>query len=876
MLKKLEATCSRDPQDFYLGFKDALFPIAEEEFKILQGEITLNDNCHLWGLKQSALADAFVDASFKAAIWFHNLLHEDKLREQDIPLALVAQGSYGREELSFLSDVDIQIVSRFADRSEFPEAIKDVILHFEYLFVFQEVYPAPRITSYSRVDISEKDMAPEAIISFIPMMQNRFITGDPLVYSEFISAVKTASLLNEDKIIEHCSQQKSYYELQNTVFEQEPNIKEEMRRLYWALCLVRLRHHLNATNQHELLHELYANDILNPGAFKKIQRAFNFLSKIRYLLHCCQKGAHRDVLSYEVRDIIAEGMGYEVRAFFQEYFFKAVYPLKRYSRNLFWESMVADAYWVESLSDTFGVNAEGQIIFKAAPEEFKPETSLWIFKIFTWVAEKNYHLSYPVTRAIEVHLDEMGPLFLGGELSPEIQGCFQTVITAPYFARALRLMHEFRLLGECYIREFKDITGMLQDIYVHKFPTDMHILSALDALNNLQVADKQDPFLVDLLDTVRCRTTLNLSVLLHDIGKGAKMEGQNEELIGAKLIPGILKHLGYGDQEEVIHNVAFLVEKHLTMWDLMLLDPEDDDTFDMVWDLVNQEPELLKMLVLLTYADRGGTKIKMSKTQIEQLKLFYQFTLHHKKRSSVPADIKLQFLEMVRLPTDLRSQMEIYSDFIQSSETFTAEMLFKPEEPSELIVCAKDSPKLLYGIAAVLAFNHLEIVEASVQTLQDNVFDVFKVTRVNGEYIDHSDFYFIQTQVRRDLRQIFIEHIPLSEIYKGRSFIQDEQSRIKDVKLKIKVIGRAVKIATHEVFGNFLMETKAFADSNMEIQRAVMQHHQGTAVNIFYVRDQDVEKILSNQESFATLMRGLLSRLIDSPASLLEEPAEVV
>ena len=44
------------------------------------------------------------------------------------------------------------------------------------------------------------------------------------------------------------------------------------------------------------------------------------------------------------------------------------------------------------------------------------------------------------------------------------------------------------------------------------------------------------------------------------------------------------------------------------MHDLLLLDPEEDDTYDMIWDLVNHDVERLKMLLLLTYSDRGALK----------------------------------------------------------------------------------------------------------------------------------------------------------------------------------------------------------------------------------------------------------------------------
>ena len=159
-------------------------------------------------------------------------------------------------------------------------------------------------------------------------------------------------------------------------------------------------------------------------------------------------------------------------------------------------------------------------------------------------------------------------------------------------------MHEFEILENFLIPEFKNLRGLLQDIYVHKFPTDAHILSALDALNELEFRNTADPFLTELYHSQRDKTALKLAVLLHDIGKGVKVDGQNEEIVGARLIPKILKNLGYSNKSKRIDEVAFLVEKHLTLYDLMLLDPEADDTYDMVLDLVNHDKEKLKMLVL--------------------------------------------------------------------------------------------------------------------------------------------------------------------------------------------------------------------------------------------------------------------------------------
>jgi UTP:GlnB (protein PII) uridylyltransferase len=413
---------------------------------------------------------------------------------------------------------------------------------------------------------------------------------------------------------------------------------------------------------------------------------------------------------------------------------------------------------------------------------------------------------------------------------------------------------------------------MLQDIYVHKFPTDVHILSALDVLNGLEFRDTADPFLAELYHSQKDKTALKLAVLLHDIGKGFKVGDQNEEIVGARLIPKILEKLGYDDKQKRVEDIVFLVEKHLTMYDLMLLDPEADDTYDMVLDLVNHDKERLKMLVLLTHADRGGTKMNMSATQIQQLKLFYQYTLHHKTRESVPNSIKLEFLKMVRLPRELQSQLEFYFKFHQSKKPFMAEMLFNPDQPSDLIVCTQDTQGFLYKVSAVLAYNQLDIVQANIQTMKDKVFDVFKVINSSGEPIDYGDFFFIHNRIQEDLQKVFIEKQPLSTVFNGRIFGNNiENTRFQNIKLKMKIIGRSVKLATHNLPGTFMMETKVFADANMECQKAVLHTHQGTASNVFYLRPKDVSEILNHEDHFIKTFTNALTPLLTGKSIFLQE-----
>ncbi len=862
-----------DPQKIYLEFKSRVEPVIERETLALEQQIRETDNCHLLLLKRTALVDTVVQAAFTRAIEIHNQGQGKKLSATEIPVAIVARGGYGREEMYLRSDVDLEIVTSPGKAHQ--HATAKIIKHFEYLLVFQDLFSTPASSCHSEPGSLDQDLSEDNFDKFFSLLENRFIAGSPLVYAEFKGALKTARLIQGDNILKHCFRHKTYYDVQNTVFRQEPNVKEEMRRLYWALSLVRIRRDFETSNQFELLDELYAMKILSPPAFKNMKNALNFLSRVRMLLHCLQKGAHRDVLSFEVRDEIARSMGFDLKTLYKEYFYHAGYPLKRYSRNLFWESMTADTRKVKNLSEYFALNAEGQIIFDKNHERLFAEKPQWIYRILSWVAEKNYYLSYPVTRSIENQVDQMEPMFLDPLVREEIRENFKKIIRGRYFSKALRLLHEFGLLGGYNIPEFKNICGLLQDIYVHKFPTDMHILSALDALNSLENDPEADPFLVGLYQTVKDKTALKLSVLLHDLGKGAKKGDQNEELVGARMVPGILQHLGYSGKPRRVTDVAFLVEKHLTIYDLMLLDPEADDTYDMVWDLIDQDSERLKMLVLLTFADRAGTKMKMSPSQIQQLKMFYQYTLYHKKHTQVPSSIRREFMQMVRLPRDMQAQLEVYYEFARSPRQFAAELVFKPDQPSELIVCAKDTHGLLFRISTALAYNRLNIVDANIQTWKDNAFDVFRVLDSSGKPIDHANFFFLQKQIMDDLHHIFVDLKAPAEVFRGRTLVlPSKQDEHKEVKLKINLIGRSIKLATHDLFGTFMMETKVFSEYNLEIQRAVLHSHQGTASNIFYIRPEDVEKFIQKQGQFSQTLKEALQNLLQSSSTLLDEAEE--
>ncbi len=858
-------------KNFCLEYKSRIKDFIDQRVLAHKKELEESDNTHLILLKQTGLVDVVVQHSFSVAVWFYNRAHSAALKESEVPLCIAARGGYGREETFFSSDVDLQLLAPPLPEDGSLDCVRQIMDHFNYLFTYQDIFPTASAAGFCEVGMEETidvgDMA-----RFYGMMEGRYVAGDLGIFNQFKSAVKTASLMHKEKILSHCLENRLYFDVANTVFQQEPNIKEELRRLYWALSLTRLRQGRDTLNQFELLYELYQDEIISGAAFKHLQKSLNFLCRMRLFLHGHQPVAQKDLLSYEVREKIAQSMGFELFAFYREYFYNVAYPLKRYSRNLFWESMVYDNKPTRTLAEPFAVNKGNQIICKTDPGKVLEERPVFLFKIFVWVAERGCYLSYPVIRAIERNVDQVCPVFMNPVEKKEIETHFHNIIRGKFFARALRLLHEFGLLSNFYIPEFKNLCGLLQDIYVHVFPTDVHILAALDQLNGLDLDPDANPFLSQLYQSVKDKTAMKLSVLLHDIGKGMKKAGENEELVGSRLIPSILDQLGLADKRKRVDDVAFLVQKHLQMRDLMMLDPEEDETYEMIWDLVNQDPERLKMLILLTFADRGGTKMKMSASQIDQLKLFYQQTLHRRKRSKVPLAVKSEFIKMARLPRNLQFQLEVFNNFARGGQNVVMDIFFEPDGPSELAVCTRDSRSLLYKMAAVLAFNQLHILEAEIHTLGSKAFDVFKIFDQDGKPLDFSNLFFLKKKVREDLDRLFAQGKSLADVYRGNTLATGKiPGSYNDIKFKLGIIGRAVKLESQDILGNFMMQTHVFSEFNMEIQRAVLHAQHGSASNVFYVRPKDVEWIMQHQETFEIRMQEALGSLFQPGSIFLED-----
>ena len=143
-----------DPQRFYLDFKNCVVPLINTEIQRLEKSLIHTSDSHLLLLKISTLVDTIIQAALNASIWLHNRTLKKKLHPKNIPIAIIARGGYGREEIYFQSNIDVQIISSKGKTEE----IRGIVKHLEYLFVHQNIFQTSTSTCYANIDSLEQEL----------------------------------------------------------------------------------------------------------------------------------------------------------------------------------------------------------------------------------------------------------------------------------------------------------------------------------------------------------------------------------------------------------------------------------------------------------------------------------------------------------------------------------------------------------------------------------------------------------------------------------------------------------------------------------------------------------------------------------------------
>src|SRR5437870_5866623 len=676
------------------------------------------------------------------------------------PFVVIALGGYGRGELHPSSDIDLMVIYD-AELSPYVQRVTQELLYTLWdlgLQIGHSLRSLPDCVAIARTDLASRTS----------MQAARFLAGDRRLLARFRRVLEenvyqrdfeqflAATLAERDQ---------RYRKYGASPYIGEPNIKESaggLRDMHTAMWLAAGKFGTRT------LRELNDKGLITPREQAHTDAALTFLWRVRNELHFLA-GHKNDVLGRDVQPAIARNFGYEgdersldVERFMREYYLHAR-AIHRVSRRLI--ARCQETVTVRGVAERRNrhqaladglVFIDGRLYLADRDSAVFAANPTRLMKVFWHLHRLGCELSVELERAVEESLDLIDDDFRS---SPAVRELFLDICrTWGRVAVTLSEMHELGVLGR-YLPEFGALTCLVQyDVY-HKFSADQHSLLAVEHMEALapgQSAESEGA--AQVFNEVEKPGLLMLGMLLHDIGKA---KGHGHVAKGIPLIRELTQRVGLDAADA--DRVEFLVAHHLMMSHIAQRRDIDDPTTIADFAETVHEPERLRMLYLLTFADMravgpgvltgwqaailhdlylrtlarltGGREEKPNRTQlVERLR---QFVKDDVGLQAVKAHVAMVSDRYVTT-TNVQRMAEHLRLIARLDAAAVATELFHPPAlgSSDLVVVTRDVPGLFALIAGTLAAHGVNIISAQIATRADGIaIDTFQVNDPSGEAV---------------------------------------------------------------------------------------------------------------------------------------------
>ena len=829
------------------------------------------------------LVDSMLQALFRLA-------DADATREglAPSPVVLMALGGYGRGELHPSSDVDIMVIYD-VELVPYVQRVTQEILYTLWdlgLQVGHSLRSVGDCVAMARTDFPSRTS----------MLEARFLAGSRRLFNRF-RRVLSENVYRRDfaQFLETTLAERDarYRKYGGSPYIGEPNIKESaggLRDMHTAMWL-------GATKfRARTLRELSARGVITSREQALADEALTFLWRVRNELHFLA-GHKNDVLSREVQPLIAKNFGYEddetalgVETFMRDYYLHAR-AVHRVSRRLIARCQetlsrrgpAVSRHREEALQDGL-VFLDGRLRLVDPDGRAFAEDPARLMKVFWHMHRLGCELSSDLQRAIEDALELVDDDF---RRSPVVRDLFLGICRQwGRVAPTLREMHEIGLLGR-YLPEFGALTCLVQyDVY-HKFSADQHSLLAVENLEALAPGHSaESEGAAQVFNEIWRPDLLMMGMLLHDIGK-AKGHGHVEK--GIPLIRQLTARLGLPASEA--DAIEFLVAHHLTMSHVaQRRDIDDPKTVEQL-ATTSRDPQWLRMLYLLTYADMKavGPGI-MTPWQAAILWKLYHRALtrltggeperptrtvlaarvggllaHEVSRQTVKGHLAMvsdRYLATTgaeRIAEHLRLVQQL------EGETVATELFHHPDLGlSDFVVVARDQPALFAAIAGTLAANGINIVSAQIHTRGDGVaIDTFQVSDPHGEAVTSVARW---ARTFEDLRAVLALERPVKELLErrggGTGASVEGPPRIT-IDNRLSDSYTVVEVKCPDRVGLLYLITDTLSAAGLDIASARIATEIDKAFDTFYVTDTAGQKVTSE---------GAMSRVREALEEALSKP----
>jgi [protein-PII] uridylyltransferase len=835
LVLQIEDIIEKNGSDFELS---KLFKAFINEYKISLHTLFEKNQGKDFLVKHTKQLDSIISLMYKTILRriFGNYLP----MRASIPIAIVALGSYGREQLCVHSDIDLLIVYEKIDgfKSEL------IIEKFFYLALDAGLKLGHRVHEVSDLfSSSAKDITIRT-----SLMEARFVTGSTLAWHATKKELSKIRLYNQKefilaKVAEAQVRRKKYPP------SMQPNIKESVGGLrdsnfiFWIAQTI-----YGVTTLKDLIGVLYSDE-----EYKEYRVALELLFRIRSALHLISNKQEDRLLLDHIPEV-SRLLGFTNQQKMVTKVLEAQWRISNFTQ-IFVKKMLRP-YIVESQNiPKFrknrlckGIYILDSRVYASYNLPILPLNRL--LEILISLEDKPYHFDAGF-------LNQFTYTKISYPLKAKTYILIKDLFKKQHLYSFLKLFYDAGVLHHLF-HSFKKVLHLPQFDGYHHYPVDIHSIKCVEALENIE-----EPFIKKLYDEFSSDEKLMLKIvtLFHDTGKGRV---QDHSEVGAKLIVPFVKKMKLKDEE--IERCVTLIKQHITMSHVAFRENIHNEKtlykfMSNIGDVKN-----LKLLYVLTYADINGVGENIYNSFTSKL-LYELYT------SAIEVAENLGRISDATKRINIEKRVQKLPEFIQLPKLLQNKLLrvesnlfFFKHTPSDTIEIIKQATqtknysyaintqtsltieiyrKIQLNIGYLLAsLSHLDVASMEIFTLFDDV-KYFKIEFI--EHVDKDEEIFIESIINNAFDMS--KHIKLKNvnIYKNEINIDCEHSltyaeisvNTQNQKgllayimecfeeLDINIVTAKIHSTKHKVRDIFLIEKQNDICNNVEKIYSLLTSHSG-------------------------------------------------
>lgn len=795
-------------------------------------------------------------------------------------MAIVAQGGYGRGQMNPYSDIDLLILMPDHPKPGEQAFVKSL------LYLLWDLNKVELGHSTKRVN-EATDCIGLDLDSTTALLELRLLFGSHRMVDQVRARVAKQVRGPSEKwfIVSKLNESRNRKEKYgSSIYLLEPNVKEgegglrDVHSLKWLSYAV-----LDSSD----LTTLTKRDVLKQDELEAMCQATDFLLSVRSALHLAE-GRKVDAVSFDKQPVVARAMGYESdtmllaeEKMMKDYYLNARvidrYTLKA-TRVMTTKSHtmmggVLEAMRRRSLNEIYYIR--GGLLYQKKPDiAYFRDDPPRIMEAFLTAALAGAQLSEDLKQTIEECHDVTDTDNF--RKNPAVRGHFMEIMAQRSCAGpTMHAMHETGILAD-YMPEFRKLFCLVRIDHYHRYTVDEHLIKTLYELEDLyQTGAGQRPELAEEAHKVKRWDLMNLSLLLHDIGKG---EGHGHVLRGAIISQKMTQRMGLPPEDQEV--VRQLILQHLKMVHISQRRDLEDPT--VIAEMAGTVPdlELLRMLYILTYCDTRAVgpgawsdwKGMLLYDLYRKTVMFLEGTnplppMDEEARQKVLADVVAvadgehtdeeiaQFINNAspKYVTTLPPAKIVRHITLQKSTNDDNRVAWYVEEPAgmnytQITTVGLDVRGLLSMLCGALSSKDINILSLQAFSTKDGfAIDVFQVTDLRGNKLPQG---FRLDRLRQELNNVLQKRKTVAEAFPIRKRVKNTQRDVAVVKPTQVILNNdsspdftILEVKAYDRPGLLYDITRICDEQGYYIHLAMITTEAYRVVDVFYITDLEFNKL---------------------------------